>query len=117
MFRVNNFVVELGLHSQREFKQALDSFGELKLNGCKQHSSGKLKVMVLKARSSGGDKPKGCKQHSSGKLKFSSSQTNAHSALASQAALILRVGVGTNFINSKSPYFFCASLASMLSVA
>ena len=35
----------------------------------------------------------GCKQHSSGKLKFSSSQTNACFALASQPTLSYRVGV------------------------
>ena len=39
-----------------------------------ENSSGKLKLI-------------GCKQHSSGKLKFPSSQTNAHSALASQPTL------------------------------
>ena len=37
----------------------------------------------------GEDKPKGRKQHSSGKLKFSSSQTNAYLALASQPTLSL----------------------------
>ena len=36
---------------------------------------------------------KGCKQHSSGKLKFSSSQTNARFALASQPTLSYRVGL------------------------
>jgi hypothetical protein len=32
VFRVNNFVVELRLRSLQEFKQALDSFGELKFS-------------------------------------------------------------------------------------
>ena len=39
------------------------------------------------------DKPNGAKAHSSGKLKFPSSQTDAHSASASQAVLILRTAV------------------------
>jgi len=41
----------------------------------------------------GEDKPNGAKAHSSGKLKFPSSQTDAHSASASQAVLILRTAV------------------------
>ena len=51
--------------------------------GSKQHSSGEINL-------------KGCKQHSSGKLKFSSSQTNAPFALASQPTLMLRVGAVKN---------------------
>ena len=39
------------------------------------------------------DKPNGAKAHSSGKLKFPSPQTDAHSASASQAALMLRAAV------------------------
>jgi hypothetical protein len=49
------------------------------LKGDKSHSFVKLKL-------------KGCKQHSSGKLKFSSSQTNACFALASQTKFAARRG-------------------------
>ena len=41
---------------------------------------------------------RGCKQHSSGKLKFPSSQTDAHPASVSQAALMLRAAVATDAI-------------------
>ena len=48
------------------------------------------------------DKPNGAKAHSSGKLKFPSSQTDAHSASASQAVLILRTAVKSYCVAVKS---------------
>jgi hypothetical protein len=56
----------------------------------------KAKVMVLKARSSGGDKPNGLQAALLGADKPAVVASNAHLALPSQAALMLRAAVANN---------------------